>query len=466
MRFRPRVEALEAREVPAANTWLGGSSSTDDTAWSLGRVPISGDDLYFDGSIASTDCDFWSGDLTDYLSSVHLVNGYPGTVYFDGDMDIATLEVDSGAIAPYSGFSHHDIWVEEEVIWTGGTLNNTAHAGTLHILGGATANVSPGASNTVTTGYTLSFEGDAGTQTGSTGTFYPGTVVWKNDAHWFVSAESEVVFDLSNGNLDFLDDMPQGFEAWNNTPQQPHHIAGVWIVKDDAAVQNNAFKTNRVTVLVGTMIVHTGLEVNFDTPTGTAQASFNMHTAPQQNPPRAEFYTGTGSRMKVGNWASLAHGEVWIRPGPLGFDLVDSFGFVGNVSFGPQGEQGHDNILMRIRFTDDEPHRRLIIQGDCTMHHTDTVVNYDGSANDLNNRIIVSGTMFYFGKCIVTMLHAPGTEAPVQGRSYLVWRCISIDNAYDPAPPPPYLYNGQLAWCPRWFDNNKELIVELLPVAE
>jgi hypothetical protein len=51
--FRPRVEELENRLVPAAVTWIGGASGSwaTGTNWSTGTMPGAGDDVVLDGSV-------------------------------------------------------------------------------------------------------------------------------------------------------------------------------------------------------------------------------------------------------------------------------------------------------------------------------------------------------------------------------------------------------------------------------
>src|SRR5262245_5328077 len=52
LRFHPRFDELEAREVPAVITWLGGSIG-DPNSWDLGRLPDSADDVTFNGSVSN-----------------------------------------------------------------------------------------------------------------------------------------------------------------------------------------------------------------------------------------------------------------------------------------------------------------------------------------------------------------------------------------------------------------------------
>src|SRR5215218_7928436 len=84
-RFRPRLEALDNRDVPAATTWLGGSV-TSGSSWSGGTIPGSGDDLYFDGAVISAGCSGPPVNLS--FSSIHVVNGYTGTISGFGSLSV------------------------------------------------------------------------------------------------------------------------------------------------------------------------------------------------------------------------------------------------------------------------------------------------------------------------------------------------------------------------------------------
>src|SRR6266849_4356878 len=50
--YRPRLEALEERSVPSVDMWWGHVNADWNTGtnWTLGRVPLPGDDVEFDGT--------------------------------------------------------------------------------------------------------------------------------------------------------------------------------------------------------------------------------------------------------------------------------------------------------------------------------------------------------------------------------------------------------------------------------
>jgi hypothetical protein len=188
IRFCPRVEGLEGREVPAAFTWLGGDPM-DPESWQgpEGETPWEGDDLYFDGTVSPASCDL--GMTGVYFQSMHLINGYPGTVaWIGGQLDV--LELTSGALATpdIAGLNTLDIY--DTFTWTGGILNSTADHGLVTLYGGATATITPGADKTLVTGSSLNFGGSDGKD--AVGTFNPGTVQFNNGADLNVFAFSRV----------------------------------------------------------------------------------------------------------------------------------------------------------------------------------------------------------------------------------------------------------------------------------
>jgi hypothetical protein len=148
--------------------------------WSLGRAPSYGDDVYFDGNYSS---DSVTVGVIGPWSSIHLVNGYAGTVTFNSTLLVGTFEQTSGALTWM--LSGEDLNVSTSFTWTGGILNASTNANTVHLTG-ATALIAPAGGGTVTTGNTLSFEN------GATGTFNPGTVNFTNAGAVNIDATSEV----------------------------------------------------------------------------------------------------------------------------------------------------------------------------------------------------------------------------------------------------------------------------------
>jgi hypothetical protein len=203
-RFRPQVEGLEGREVPAAFTWLGGDPS-DPGSWLSNeyRTPWEGDDLYFDGNVYGGSCDLssWTGVA---FKSMRLIENYSGTVTWIGG-SVETLELRSGALATPDVAGLNTIDIYNSFTWTGGALNSTADHG-LVSLHGATAAITPPADGSLVTGSSLLFAPD-GKGAGSTGTFSPGTVQFNNGAGVVVEAycradvkpaQAKVVFDAVN----------------------------------------------------------------------------------------------------------------------------------------------------------------------------------------------------------------------------------------------------------------------------
>lgn len=184
-RFRPRLEGFEDRLVPDAYTWVGTDTSNnplDPNNWSPHQVPTDTDDLYFDGTASNED--FYSVSTQNRFQSVHLVNGYSGSVTFSGGLTVADLELRSGNLSqPATSQTTTDL-VYESFTWTGGVLNDTTNSADLEIYPGATATIDPGEGNTLITGMFLTFEidqDDTGIP-GAQGTFNSGTVQFNNNA--------------------------------------------------------------------------------------------------------------------------------------------------------------------------------------------------------------------------------------------------------------------------------------------
>ena len=217
-RFRPACEPLEARDVPATLTWLGGYNGSIDARvaynWSADGgatrsplLPTAGDDIFFDGTVSNVSSDNFSfpagpgGSTLDdpggtsgdgWLNSVHLVHGYIGGVTYSLPLLTHVLEMQNGGLNPASGGL--DVTVNNAFTWDpqdpdnpsgplgDPTLNGTAYPATLHLVG-ATATIDPRDSDMLT-GDTLSFE------SGSAGDFEPGTVDFNNAASILISAST------------------------------------------------------------------------------------------------------------------------------------------------------------------------------------------------------------------------------------------------------------------------------------
>ena len=230
--FRPMLEGLEAREVPATLHWTGAVNEyvTNPDNWQEGVVPERGDDLIFNSG--SRNCNALNamqgggGPIEGFSSSpydfnsISVLSGYSGSVIVQGGILVGDVVLTGGDLRQPNG-DLSTVTVVNTFNWTGGTLNASTSRSTLAVRGGATATITPPATGALVTGSTLSFEDYA--STGSTGTVNAGTIEWNNDAHWFISAESEVVFDLTNGDLDFED-----------SGDTPHRLEGKLTIKDNS----------------------------------------------------------------------------------------------------------------------------------------------------------------------------------------------------------------------------------------
>lgn len=211
VRFRPRLEALGERAVPAIITWVGvegigrgGITFGEEGNWSLGRIPQAGDDIVFNGSASSADCVNFETPTSGRYKSIKLYNGYSGDVSADIPIAAEKLDVRSGSIAfnhgaafdnidlsggnviqgPYvPGTSSGEIDVATRFDWIGGKLNYSTNLSALNVLPGATATITPGTGNTLITGSSLCFLVSANTpDVGGQGTINPGTVRFENSA--------------------------------------------------------------------------------------------------------------------------------------------------------------------------------------------------------------------------------------------------------------------------------------------
>jgi hypothetical protein len=219
-RFRPGVECLEAREVPAVITWLGGYSNMfgQPLNWDLGRVPQAGDDVIFGASAYQGISNFGPappggpglpGSGGPY-NSVQVLDGFGYTVTISMGFETNQLVLTGGGISQAANQhqTNRDIHVLESFDWTGGgVLNSSSDHANVRILGGATATITPPAVGELITGSTLSFEVNA-QGVGAQGTIEPGTVQFNNAAGAVVGGTVTPVTQkasvLVRGNVDFL----------------------------------------------------------------------------------------------------------------------------------------------------------------------------------------------------------------------------------------------------------------------
>lgn len=193
--FRPALEALEAREVPATFNWTG-AVSTDATVaanWSSleepGGLPGEDDHLYFNaalvvtppgevggpppsGSGVSVNCDNLQS-LGSGFAGVYIGSSYTGTVTLGEALTFGEFDLANGAISQSA--SAYDLTVTGTFNWTGGVLNSSAALATF-ALNGATATIAPTGGGTVSLGSTIDFSN------GSITTLKAGTLNVTKDA--------------------------------------------------------------------------------------------------------------------------------------------------------------------------------------------------------------------------------------------------------------------------------------------
>jgi hypothetical protein len=157
-RFRPRVEGLEVREVPATYIWVGEFSTDADTAanWRnefepgpSSTLPGDGDTVIFGAGDVGGDVDCVGFGLAGGYSFaiVHVSYGYSQTVTLDEGFTTEDFLMTSGAISqPGSGT---DITVTDEFEWTDGVLNSSDYPATVYF-DGATGTINPSAAAAAT----------------------------------------------------------------------------------------------------------------------------------------------------------------------------------------------------------------------------------------------------------------------------------------------------------------------------
>jgi hypothetical protein len=102
---------------------------------------------------APVNCDnFQSFGAGTSFAGVYIGSSYTGTVTTGEALTFGAFELANGAISQSA--AAHDLTVTGTFDWTGGTLNSSTTAATF-TLSGATATISPGANNTISTGSTL-----------------------------------------------------------------------------------------------------------------------------------------------------------------------------------------------------------------------------------------------------------------------------------------------------------------------
>jgi hypothetical protein len=161
-RFRPCVELLEAREVPAQMVWLGqvNTNFSTEANWlqdgsPASRPPQAGDELHFSGSMTQTECVGLVGDPAGAYASITLQSAAP--VYLGGDVVTGGLYLYGGEIRNQA--SGQDITVTDQFNWTAGKINPTWGSGPFTgelKLDGAIALIAPAGAGTVYLGSSVS----------------------------------------------------------------------------------------------------------------------------------------------------------------------------------------------------------------------------------------------------------------------------------------------------------------------
>jgi hypothetical protein len=105
-------------------------------------IPGIDDDVFFDGMQLMTNIDSVINTPAQF-KSIHLVNGYSGTVSLANTLTVQTFEMRSRNIAQIGADSmYRQITVTNQFDWSGGVLNSSANAGTV-TLQGANGTIDP-----------------------------------------------------------------------------------------------------------------------------------------------------------------------------------------------------------------------------------------------------------------------------------------------------------------------------------
>jgi hypothetical protein len=157
-RFRPRVEGLERRDVPAGTEawWIGDVSSdaTNPANWegdpTDGHIFFAGPDAgpigKNDRVPTGVDCENFHGSFF----SISVQSTYSGTITLNGAVTTKTFGMESGTIdQPVSGTDitvtgPASLGAPAAFVWTGGTLNSTANDATVNILDNGTITLPTG----------------------------------------------------------------------------------------------------------------------------------------------------------------------------------------------------------------------------------------------------------------------------------------------------------------------------------
>jgi hypothetical protein len=149
--FRPVIEVLERREVPAGGgpyIWTGvaGGVWNDPTQWTYGAnstPPGPTDDVFFDGGYSNQNCDYLLslyGAGVNMANSISMVNNYQGRLNlrqtdFEANVGSGGLIENCGGIEQFSGLALN---VNGNLNWSGGDINSETGVGAdFNIQGGS-----------------------------------------------------------------------------------------------------------------------------------------------------------------------------------------------------------------------------------------------------------------------------------------------------------------------------------------
>lgn len=316
--FRPACEPLEAREVPATLTWMGGYGGSYDAGtplnWSddggvtrTSLLPRTGDTIHFDGTVSGANCENFhvypdeggggpgeiggppgGGVSIGPFAAINLVKGYTGTVTYTMPVATHNLTFRSGTLNPSSGAN--DLTVDTSFIWDpldpdgpqGNPVLNGTATGSIIRLKGATANINP-RGGSLQTGNTVVFED------GATGTFAPGEVNYTGGDGVIVDDACTVdVMPTPLTNVTFNKDVDrEGGSIW----VKPGGYFNVW--GTNSSLENRAVFNDKLWVNnQGTFIVSDFIDATFVIGNAT-QAAYS------QTSDMAETMLENGSIMRV-----------------------------------------------------------------------------------------------------------------------------------------------------------------------
>ena len=330
--FKPTLEALDLRAMPALFTWTdatGDNQYSDpynwgDTAGVL-SIPGPGDDILFPNfagangpggqsggatgasgpSGGSADCYGMQSSSGGPFNSITLTAGYTGTVTVTGPVQTDALYLNNGTIDQPAGSgsdmtvlggattNDYTWWLNpgwnggSDFYWTGGTLNSTSNLANINISGSSTiATIAPANAGTVTTGDTINLND------GAVATMLAGTLSQANGGNLNINANSGFIVAPGPGKISYSEDLE--FYEGNYT----NIAANAWLT-----VESGTFATRPIMVSGGvfTLWGDTTARVKGEIK-GTADASY-MQTA------GATYLTG-GSTLWVHNTALFTGGQL------------------------------------------------------------------------------------------------------------------------------------------------------------